>query len=484
MYLLKPTFKMETPSFIRESIKPLHWGVSLDLEDAYFHVPIHPNYRKYLRFAFQGQVYQFRSMPFGLATAPRVFTKLMSAVGSHLRVHGIILLQYFDDWLLHQLDRQLLLYNLEFSWKELLSLGLLLNADKSDLIPSQDFTFVGMNFLTHINRVRVSIQRISDLLMKVNWVLSQSHITAQEFLSLNGILSSVADFVQLGRLFLRPLQHYLSACWKWSPGNLLTQIPILPSLRSHLQWWLDEETVGRSTPSSSTTVIISNNGCEQGRVGCSPGTSQSDNFRVVVSSGISPSYQQSRNASSISSCISFPITSSRLLCDGVNRQHICGGLHPGTGGNTFSIPVSGNQKITCSLQNTQHSSAGKIYTRSPQRPGGWFVSQTPVTSIGVDTSSRSDQPDLFQVRLSPGRSICNQTQSQTSSVCESSLRSSSVGNRRAFVRMGPTGRLRLSPTHSNSPNIGENQGELLQDTPDCPLVAQKILVQRSSQSPV
>ncbi|KAH3782046.1 hypothetical protein DPMN_159957 [Dreissena polymorpha] len=39
----------------------------------------------------------------------------------------------------------------------------------------------------------------------IRWVLSQSHITAQDFLSLNCILSSVADFVQLGRLFLRPL---------------------------------------------------------------------------------------------------------------------------------------------------------------------------------------------------------------------------------------------------------------------------------------
>ncbi|KAH3724304.1 hypothetical protein DPMN_050120 [Dreissena polymorpha] len=47
MYLLKPTFKLDTPSFIQNSIKPLHWGVSLDLEDAYFHVPIHPNFRKY-----------------------------------------------------------------------------------------------------------------------------------------------------------------------------------------------------------------------------------------------------------------------------------------------------------------------------------------------------------------------------------------------------------------------------------------------------
>jgi len=247
-FLVKPTFKMETPAFIRRSIKPMQWGVSLDLEDAFFHVPIHPNYRKYLRFSFRGQVYQFRAMPFGLATAPRVFTKLMAAVGAHLRIHGIQLLQYFDDWLLHQLDRRLLLLHLEFSWKELLSLGLLLNAAKSDLIPSQDFIFVGMNFLTHINRVRVSPQRVSDLLLKVKWVLSQSHITAQDFLSLNGTLSSVADFVQLGRLFLRPLQHYLSACWKWSPDNLLTQIPILPSLVPHLQWWLDEETLLAGVP--------------------------------------------------------------------------------------------------------------------------------------------------------------------------------------------------------------------------------------------
>ncbi|KAH3896757.1 hypothetical protein DPMN_020937 [Dreissena polymorpha] len=52
MYLLKPIFKIETPSFIRDSIKPLHWWMSLNLEDAYFHVPIPPNYRKYLRFAF------------------------------------------------------------------------------------------------------------------------------------------------------------------------------------------------------------------------------------------------------------------------------------------------------------------------------------------------------------------------------------------------------------------------------------------------
>ena len=90
-------FKMETTASIRASIQPFHWGVSLDLTDAYFHVPIHPSSRKYLRFCYDHQVYQFRALPFGLSTAPRVFTKLMAVVGAFLRLQGSVLLQYFDD---------------------------------------------------------------------------------------------------------------------------------------------------------------------------------------------------------------------------------------------------------------------------------------------------------------------------------------------------------------------------------------------------
>ena len=43
---------------------------SIDLSDACLHIPIHPNSRKYLRFCYKSQVFQFTSLPFGLATAP------------------------------------------------------------------------------------------------------------------------------------------------------------------------------------------------------------------------------------------------------------------------------------------------------------------------------------------------------------------------------------------------------------------------------
>ena len=59
-----------------------------------------------------------------------------------------------------------------------------------------------------------------------------------------------------------------------------------------------------------------------------------------------------------------------------------------------------------------------------------------------------------------------------------------MGSRRVFVRVGPTGRLRLSPTHSHSPDSGGNQGERLPDSPCRPLLAQETLVQHDSRSPV
>ena len=63
-------FKMETPESIRTSLIPGEWVSSIDLSDAYLHFPIYPNSIKYLRFCHRSQVFQFTSLPFGLATAP------------------------------------------------------------------------------------------------------------------------------------------------------------------------------------------------------------------------------------------------------------------------------------------------------------------------------------------------------------------------------------------------------------------------------
>ena len=68
-FLNTESFKMETPETIRSSLQVGEWVTSIDFKDAYFHIPIHSQSRKYMRFHIQGQSYQFKALPFGLSTA-------------------------------------------------------------------------------------------------------------------------------------------------------------------------------------------------------------------------------------------------------------------------------------------------------------------------------------------------------------------------------------------------------------------------------
>ena len=105
----------------------------IDLQDAYFHVLIHPHSRKYLRFAFENKVYQFRVLHFSLNTAPQVLTRLGHTVAAYLHCQGILVIPCLDDWLIHQPDHQVLLRHQLLNILNMV--GLRLNEAKSELEP-------------------------------------------------------------------------------------------------------------------------------------------------------------------------------------------------------------------------------------------------------------------------------------------------------------------------------------------------------------
>ena len=111
-FLRVEKFKMETPESIRTSLITGEWVASIHLPDAYLHIPIHPLSRKYLRFCYKSQVFQFTSLPFGLATVPQVFTMI---VKTHVKLmalsRGLRLHQYLDDWLIRSPSREEALVN-------------------------------------------------------------------------------------------------------------------------------------------------------------------------------------------------------------------------------------------------------------------------------------------------------------------------------------------------------------------------------------
>ena len=89
-------------------------------------------------------------------------------------------------------------------------------------------------------------------------------------------------------------------------------------------------------------------------------------------------------------------------------------------------------------------------------------------------------PDLQKAVDTNVRPLCNEAQPSSPSVCQPSLRSSGMGSRCAFVRLGSDGGLRLSPILPDTSDPEENQVKQLSDPPSGSLVATEALVQRSS----
>ena len=90
-------FKMETLQHILTLVTPGCFMSIFDLQDAYLVVPIAGVHVRFLKFVWRNRVYVYVVVPFGLAEAPRKFTKLLKPVLSKLRRSGIILAIYIDD---------------------------------------------------------------------------------------------------------------------------------------------------------------------------------------------------------------------------------------------------------------------------------------------------------------------------------------------------------------------------------------------------
>ena len=236
-HMVVPHFKMETQGSVRSAIRSQEWAVSIDIRDAYLHVPMHQAVRKYLRFVVNKKVYQFTCLPFGLATSPREFTKLLRPVVSLLRQQGVKLHVYLDDWLIRadtpeeaQLHSQTIIKVLQF-------LGWIINFEKSDLTPSQDFQFIGM----HFNTRRFTVAPLPKMRIKVQSVLqhwmANPNITARDLHRLLGMLVFMASLVRRGRLRLRPVQWWAATAWCQRTGNWSDRFQVPQWVLSEVAWW-------------------------------------------------------------------------------------------------------------------------------------------------------------------------------------------------------------------------------------------------------
>ena len=213
-------------------------------------------------FVYEDQVFHFTALPFGMSLSPLFFPKLIDVIAVFLHQHAISVFPYLDDWLIKDLICNQLISQTKFCIQTIQSLGFLPNLKKLELFPSQKFMFIGMQFLTQQNLVRIPMDRVQNLILTIKYIISCNQVSAQTFLSLLGKLSATADFVLLGRLCLHSLQMCLLPVWRPHILPISHPISITDMIRSHLQWWINKTIQNKNSYPPSRSQIFPLHGCQ------------------------------------------------------------------------------------------------------------------------------------------------------------------------------------------------------------------------------
>ncbi len=202
--LYKGKFKMLTMRTIMSQVQEGDWFVTIDLKDAYFHIQVVHRHRRFLRFAFGGKAYQYKVLPFGLALAPRTFTKCMDAALAPLGLQGIRVLNYLDDWLILAHSRELVSRHRDIVLGHIHSLGLRMNAKKSVLLPSQRTVFLGVRLDSVQMQARLAPARIPVFTACLARFKLGHRVSVGTCRRLLGLMAAASPVLPLGLLHMRP----------------------------------------------------------------------------------------------------------------------------------------------------------------------------------------------------------------------------------------------------------------------------------------
>ncbi|KAJ1180645.1 hypothetical protein NDU88_005865 [Pleurodeles waltl] len=247
-FLNQEKFKMLTLAQVLLALNKEDWMVSVDLQDAYFHIPILKSHRKYLRFVVGSQHYQFAVLPFGITSAPRVFTKVMSVVTAELRRKGIAVFPYLDDWLIRAKSSKLVSYHLQSTTQLLFDLGFSVNVPKSHLEPSQRLLFIGAVLDTTLNQAFPPPQRVQDIQEMVPMFRNGAVVPVLKVLCLLGLFASCILLVTHARWHMRALQWCLRRQWSQHKGDLEGAVKISRDAAVDLKWWIASNNLSQGKP--------------------------------------------------------------------------------------------------------------------------------------------------------------------------------------------------------------------------------------------
>lgn len=204
-------FKMEGFSTVRHTVRKGDWLAKLDLKDAYLTVPIFEGHRKFLRFQWGRNLFEFVSLPFGLSSAPWAFTKLMRVVVAVLLKNGLRLVIYLDDILIVADSKAAARLTVDQVKSLLQSLGFVLSSEKSEEEPVQSLEYIGLIVDALSMKLYMPDRKKEDIFRLCKIALKDALVSRESLEKIIGNLNWASAAVNFAPVHFRGLQMLLNS---------------------------------------------------------------------------------------------------------------------------------------------------------------------------------------------------------------------------------------------------------------------------------
>ena len=215
---------------------------TFDLKSGYHYVDIFKDHQKFLSFAWTfydstTKFFQFTVLPFGLSSAPYIFTKLLKPLVKYWRSQGKSLAIFLDDGIgaaRTYISRKI--FSLQ-TYADLLKFGFLPNESKCVWDPVQEITWLGVSINTSEAKLRLTAQRVDSTLTDIDITFAhknkKQHV--KRFASICGKIISCGSCVgNLTKLMTRRLYALINSAPNWN-----SKLSITEDVIEELIFWKD-----------------------------------------------------------------------------------------------------------------------------------------------------------------------------------------------------------------------------------------------------
>ena len=260
-------FKMEGLHTVAQMLRRNDYMTKIDISDFYHHFLLQQQDSRYMRFMWEGVKYECIGMPFGLAPAPRLATKLLAPVIRHLRRLGLRVSVYIDDIICLARSITRSIAHTQVAVDTLHYLGFSVHPEKCNLIPLRSQEFLGTQVNSKKMQFRVAREKIRNIRREIQAVFKANdlhQLTVRNLASLLGKLNALRGAVVSAQLHLWPFHHLMKdalAKARWVDCTALD-----PPVVEEMWWWHDQmkDWSGKSIIPTRSQMVVTTDASSHG----------------------------------------------------------------------------------------------------------------------------------------------------------------------------------------------------------------------------